>query len=96
MGRAGFVAALAALAVFEAAIGLALVFAASTVTEYAGAGVLIGGGVAGIAALAKKILSDTTISHQYQDLISGLQTDNERLRARLRECEDRQFRRENP
>lgn len=96
MNRGPLIAGTATLATVEAAAGVALVFAASTVTEYAGAGVLIGGGVAGIAALAKKILSDTTISHQYQDLIAGLQTDNERLRARLRECEERQFRRENP
>lgn len=91
MPRGGLVAALATLAMIEAAIGVALVFAASTVTEYAGAGILISGGVAGIAALAKKILSDTTISHQYQDLITGLQQDNERLRGRLRECEERQY-----
>ena len=70
--------------------GVALLAVASSGVEYAGSAALLGGAVAGVYGLLRKLASDTTVSHSYQDLIKGLQRDNEQLRARLSECEKRQ------
>jgi len=79
---------LASLAVVDAILGLALLILASTVPEYAGGAALVAASVAGIYGLLHQLAKGDQVSHEYRQLIEGLQRDNDRLRTALRECEE--------
>lgn len=72
-----------------AVAGAAVMAAAEDVGAYAGGLALIGGAIAGVYGLLRKLSEDRHVSEQYGALIDQLQEDNDRLRAALRECEER-------
>lgn len=71
------------------AVGGWVLAAAGDVAEYAGGAALVGGAVAGVYGLLRRLADDHAVSASYGDLIDELQQENARLRLALRQCEER-------
>jgi len=72
-----------------AIVGAWLVSLASNAVEYSGGAVLIGGAIAGVYGLLRRLSEDHKASDQWSELVDVLQRDNDRLRRALREAEER-------
>jgi len=81
----------ALVAMYSALVGVAgtaMVVMADEVGAYAGGLALVGGAIAGVYGLLRKLAEDKHVSESYGNLIDQLQEDNDRLREALRRCEE--------
>ena len=69
-------------------LGSVLILVVSNAAEYAGGLVAIGGAIAGVFGLLRKLAEDRHVSESYGGLIDQLQEEVVRLQDELRRCRE--------